>query len=141
MRRLSAPFLSSCSSPSWAPSLRTQQAPQPLRIHFVDVGQGDGMLIQSPLGPDVVYDGGENPSRMRDYLTSVGVSRVGLVIASHNHADHIGGLIEVVRQFPAHVLHGQRRPGNHRNICDVTASREWRRKRTAATNKPSHLVG
>jgi beta-lactamase superfamily II metal-dependent hydrolase len=58
------------------------------------------VLIQSPLGPNVVYDGGEKPSRMRDYLVSVGVSRLGLVIASHNHADHIGGLIEAVRQFP-----------------------------------------
>ena len=83
----------------WAPGLRTQQAPQPLRIHFVDVGQGDGVLVQSPLGPNVVYDGGETPSRMRDYLMSVGVSKVNLVIASHNHADHIGGLVEIVRQF------------------------------------------
>jgi competence protein ComEC len=81
-----------------ATSLRTQQA-TPLRIHFVDVGQGDGVLIQSPSGQNVVYDGGETPTRMRDYLTSLGVSAVGLVIASHNHADHIGGLAEVLRLF------------------------------------------
>ena len=36
---------------------------------------------------------------MRDYLASIGVETVDLVIASHNHADHIGGLGEVVRRF------------------------------------------
>ena len=98
MRRLSA-LLVVVLVAVWAPGLRTQQSPQPLRIHFVDVGQGDGVLIQSPSGPNVVYDGGENPTRMRDYLASLGVTRVNLVIASHNHADHIGGLVELVRQF------------------------------------------
>lgn len=82
----------------WAPELATQQ-PAPLRVHFVDVGQGDGVVIQSPLGPSVVFDGGESPSRMRDYLSSIGVTQVGLVIASHNHADHIGGLTEIVRHY------------------------------------------
>jgi beta-lactamase superfamily II metal-dependent hydrolase len=98
MRRVTA-LLVALFVATWAPSLRTQQAERPLRIHFVDVGQGDAVLIQSPLGPNVVYDSGESPSRMREYLSSVGVSQVGLVIASHNHADHIGGLAEVMRQF------------------------------------------
>lgn len=83
---------------AWVPELGTQEQ-QPLRIHFVDVGQGDGILIQSPSGQNVVYDGGENTTRMIEYLTDIGVSAVGLVIASHNHADHIGGLPEVLRAF------------------------------------------
>jgi beta-lactamase superfamily II metal-dependent hydrolase len=82
---LSAPWLSS-------------QAPALLRVHFVDVGQGDGVLIQTPTG-SIVYDAGENPERMRDYLTSIGASNVGAVIASHNHADHIGGLPAVLTTF------------------------------------------
>src|SRR5688572_20898840 len=36
---------------------------------------------------------------MREYLESLGVSQVGLVIASHNHADHIGGIVEVLRRL------------------------------------------
>jgi len=83
---------------AWAPALPAQQT-LPLRIYFFDVGQGDGILIQSPSGQNVVYDAGENTARMRDYLTALGVSRVDLVIASHNHADHIGGLPEVLRTF------------------------------------------
>ena len=78
--------------------LRTQQLP-PLRVHFIDVGQGDSVLIQSPGGINVLYDGGENPTRVRDYLRGIGITDLPLVIASHNHADHIGGLSEVVRYF------------------------------------------
>ena len=74
-------------------------APQPLRVHFVDVGQGDGVVIQSPSGQTVVYDGGQDPTRMQEYLTALGVTEITLVIASHNHADHIGGLEEVIRAY------------------------------------------
>ena len=55
--------------------------PPPLRVHFVDVGQGDGVLIQSPAGQAIVYDAGEDPRRMRDYLVGLGVTKLALVIA------------------------------------------------------------
>lgn len=77
--------------------LRTQQPP--LRIHFFDVGQGDAVLIQSPAGQNVLYDGGDSPSKILARLAAVGVSRIDLVVASHNHADHIGGLADVITQF------------------------------------------
>jgi competence protein ComEC len=82
----------------WVPGLGTQEPP-PLRVHFVDVGQGDGILIQSPSGQNVVIDAGEDPDRMRDYLTGLAIERVDLAIASHNHADHIGGLRAVLQRF------------------------------------------
>ena len=87
---------------SWVPRVGTQEpppSPQPLRVHFIDVGQGDAVLIQSPTGQNVLYDAGENATKVRDYLIGLGLSAVGLVIASHNHADHIGGLADVVRHF------------------------------------------
>ena len=85
---------------AWAPALPAQEppAPPPIRIHFVDVGQGDAVLVQTPAG-NVVYDAGENPERMREYLVATGISSVGVVIASHNHADHIGGLPSLIRAF------------------------------------------
>ena len=85
----------------WAPVATTQEAPTPppLRVHFIDVGQGDAVLIQSPSGQNVVYDAGENPTKVRDYLAGLGLASLSLVIASHNHADHIGGLADVIRHF------------------------------------------
>lgn len=69
------------------------------RVYFFDVGQGDAVLILSPAGPNVLYDAGESPSRIITHLQAVGVSRLDLVVASHNHTDHIGGLAEVIRLF------------------------------------------
>ena len=88
-----------------SPWLSAQEPPPPLRVHVVDVGQGDGVLIQAPAGQNVVYDAGENPHRMRDYLTARGVTAVALAIASHNHADHIGGLPVLLQSFrPAYYM-------------------------------------
>ena len=73
--------------------------PSPLRVYLFDVDQGDGALIQSPSGQNVVVDAGENSTQIVEYLTALGVTRVDLVIASHNHADHIGGIPAVLQTF------------------------------------------
>lgn len=72
----------------------------PLRIYFVDVGQGDAILIQTPDGQTALIDGGETDSGIVQYLQSIGIQRVDLIIATHPHADHIGGLVQVMKTFP-----------------------------------------
>ena len=71
-----------------------------LEIHFVDVGQGDGVLIALPDGRHIVYDAGSDDGTMLRYLRANGVSALALVIASHAHADHIGGMSDVIDAFP-----------------------------------------
>lgn len=82
--------LASCSTPAQG---------QNLEVHFIDVGQGDSVLIRSPTGQNVLYDGGRRDDDALAYLQSVGVTSLDLVIASHADADHIGGLEEVVRYY------------------------------------------
>lgn len=82
--------LTSCSTPAYG---------QSLEVHFIDVGQGDSVLIRSPSGQNVLYDGGRRDDDALAYLQSVGVTSLDLVIASHADADHIGGLEEVVRYY------------------------------------------
>ena len=74
-------------------------AQPPLRIAFLDVGQGDAVLIESPSGQAVLYDGGPASEAAVRYLEQRGVDTLDLVVASHNHADHIGGLAAVVRRY------------------------------------------
>ena len=71
-----------------------------LEIHVVDVGQADGVLIALPDGRHVVYDAGNDDGAMLRYLRAAGVTELALVIASHAHADHIGGLPDVLDAFP-----------------------------------------
>jgi len=74
-------------------------------VHFLDVGQGDAALIQTP-GGSVLIDGGDNHmgERVADYLRGVGISELTYIIATHPHADHIGGLVTVLDQFPVGTL-------------------------------------
>lgn len=77
-----------------------------LSVYFLDVGQGDSILIESPTGGRVLIDGGKN----RQVLTRLGEilpfgdRRIDVVIATHTDADHIGGLPEVVSLYDIGVF-------------------------------------
>lgn len=74
------------------PSLVHAQANGKLQIHHVDVGQGDGILLISPLGETALFDDGQYLSctGIKTYLQGLGISVVDYHFASHYHADHIG---------------------------------------------------
>jgi competence protein ComEC len=75
-----------------------------LRVHFIDVGQGDSILIQSSNQANVLIDGGYDNGLSLAYLQSIGVSHLNALIASHPHADHIGGLTQVMQAVPVDAL-------------------------------------
>ena len=62
-------------------------------VHFIDVGQGDSTLIQAN-GKYMLIDGGERGSETTvvKYLNNLGVEHLDIVVATHPHSDHIGGL-------------------------------------------------
>ncbi len=73
-----------------------------LTIHCLNVGQGDCTLIESPTGGTFLFDGGNNGDGDQivvPYLQMLGLQALDYVCASHYHADHIGGLDEVVNHF------------------------------------------
>ena len=69
-------------------------------VHFIDVGQGESILIQAP-EKTVLIDGGDNGQggAVLRHLDAHGVTAIDILIATHAHADHIGGLIDVVAQI------------------------------------------
>ena len=68
-----------------------------LKVHFIDVGQGDSIFIQTPDGTTALIDGGYDNGLALAYLQQQQITRIDVMIASHPHADHIGGLVEVMR--------------------------------------------
>lgn len=72
-----------------------------LRVHFIDVGQGDSIFIQSPDGKTMLIDGGKRDSgkEVVDYLRAQGVKKLDYVVATHPDADHIGGLLAVLNSI------------------------------------------
>ncbi|MDH7482076.1 MAG: ComEC/Rec2 family competence protein [Armatimonadota bacterium] len=72
-----------------------------LTVHFIDVGQGDCTLIRTPDGRNLLIDGGDQNAadKVIRYLSQQGIRRIDLLIISHPHADHIGGLPAVLDNF------------------------------------------
>ena len=72
----------------------------PVRVDFVDVGQGDGIVLRTRTGV-VVIDGGEAEasSRIVSFLRSAGIEEIDYYVASHPHSDHIGAAERIFREF------------------------------------------
>jgi beta-lactamase superfamily II metal-dependent hydrolase len=71
-----------------------------LTVHFIDVGQGDSILIQTN-DKNMLIDAGDNRagSTVVSYLKDNGVTELDAVVATHAHADHIGGMVTVLNNF------------------------------------------
>jgi len=71
-----------------------------LFIHFIDVGEGDAILIVQG-NYSMLIDGGppEMGTTVVDYLRNHGISRLDYIVATHPFADHVGGLRNVLRQI------------------------------------------
>lgn len=78
----------------------SQNAGGNLKVHFLDVGQADCILIQSG-GMNMLIDAGNNNDReyVLSYLKEQGVKRLDYVIGTHAHEDHIGSLDDVILNF------------------------------------------
>ena len=76
-----------------------------IRVHFIDVGQGDSVLIQST-NHAVLIDAGPTVAGQNivTYLNHFGITTIDYVVATHPHADHIGGMPHVLDRFIVHNL-------------------------------------
>lgn len=92
---------------SYEPALTTEKRGSPLNqshnltVHFIDVGQGDSILVQLPNGGEILIDGGDK-GRGGDvvaYLRSRGVEDLEMVVSTSPDADHLGGLLYVLQNF------------------------------------------
>lgn len=102
-------FIGGCSSNgehfapcSQSAELQNSSIVKGLTIHFIDVGQGDSILIQTPSGQNMLIDGGEREQgeKIIKYLDKHNVDEISVIVATHPHSDHIGGLIDVLKKIP-----------------------------------------
>ena len=70
------------------------------KIHFINVGQGDSILIENN-NFNILIDGGPNSTKdtLISYLKKHKIKKLDYVIASHPHEDHIGSMDDIVNKF------------------------------------------
>lgn len=78
-----------------------------LQVYYLDVGQGDSELIFLPDGTTLLIDSGDRSciNYITDALEDYGVEQIDILIASHPHADHIGCMATVVRNFDIDTIY------------------------------------
>lgn len=89
----------------WLPSVPVIEWFEPdcncLQVSFLDVGQGDSVLIETPDGYQLLVDGGPDMSVLRElgHELSFFDKSIDMVLATHPDADHISGLTDVLARY------------------------------------------
>jgi competence protein ComEC len=84
----------------WSVALTTSD--DNLHVSFLDVGQGDAILIQTPNGQDILIDGGPDPQKINLELSEklpFWDRTIDLVVCTQPQADHVTGLLEVIQRY------------------------------------------
>lgn len=111
----------------YAVAAKTELPHYPYTFTTFDVGQGDAFLLKV-YHKNILIDGGGRSSNVVSRLHDLGIDTLHWVIASHPHADHIGGLIPVFRSLPIvnvmdnGMAHTSQTYRNYRFVADSAAS-------------------
>lgn len=113
-------FITGCSS---GISDKSSDNPRILKIHYIDVGQGDSILVQLN-EKNLLIDAGTNEStnKLLSYLKKENIKKLDYVVATHPHEDHIGGMAEVIKSFEIGEFYAPKITSNTRTFQDMIAS-------------------
>ena len=100
LRALALLALCSLVLVAWVARAGPDPPPPPtgLRVTFLDVGQGDGCLVEAP-GVRLLVDQGPPDARIADQLRRLGVRRLTALVLTHPQRDHVGGAADVLRKL------------------------------------------
>ncbi len=111
-RKMFIALLASLNILFFVPAFSSHQSQEgTLRVSFIDVGQGDAALVEFPDGKTMLIDAGPKAADydageriVVPFLKRRGIDKLDYIVASHPHADHIGGIASVVHSFDVNAV-------------------------------------
>ncbi len=85
--------------------------PAGLRVTMLDVGQGDGILLEVPQGA-ILVDAGPPEAHVDRQLRRMGIRSLAALVVTHPHRDHVGGATDVLRRIAVSTLLDPLQPGD-----------------------------
>lgn len=98
-----------------------ERAEDALRVHYIDVGQGDSELIELPNDEVMLIDAGENDKGglVADYIRAQGIDKIDYLVGTHPHSDHIGGLDTVIDELEIGKIYMPKASSDTKTFSDV----------------------
>lgn len=113
----------------------TTTSPEPvsqeLKVHFIDVGQGDCTLITCG-DETMLIDAGDNNqgTRIQNYLQHEGISKLKYVVCTHPDADHIGGMDVILYKFDCETIFmtdEEKDTATYRDVIDTIENKIYKK--------------
>lgn len=91
-----------------------------LKIHYINVGQGDSILVQQG-NENMLIDAGPNSSseRLLKYLKENDIKEIKYLVATHPHEDHIGGMSKVINNFKVNNVYMPKKVANTKTFKNM----------------------
>lgn len=123
-------FLVMCFIPSDRSKGMVDEAGSELSVHFIDVGQGDAILLTCEQEA-MLIDAGDNDqgTRIQNYLQKQGVKGLKYVIATHPDADHIGGMDVILYKFDCETVimtNEKKDTASYRDVLDTMSNKGYK---------------
>lgn len=93
-----------------------------LIVHFIDVGEGDCILIQMPNNKNILVDTGNLSAgyKVVKYLKLKNISQLEYIIITHMHPDHVGGIFNILPEYRANTIYyNGYSPQNNEFFCEL----------------------
>ncbi len=119
--------------------------PKNLKIHFIDVGQGDSTLIVTPQNKTILIDGGGSSSEfdvgkntLVPYILDRGFTQIDIIIISHFDQDHVGGIMTVLQELKVKKVYISKqveKSKNYEKFLDIVSNKKIKVYEVVSGNK------
>ncbi|MBP2024071.1 competence protein ComEC [Clostridium punense] len=111
-----------------------------LVVHFIDVGQGDCILVQAR-DKNLLIDSGSNSSSKKviHYIKKLKIKKIDYVIATHPHEDHIGAMDDILKNFEIEAFYAPKVTSSAKDFTNLVKELANQNKKISILKSGMHI--